>query len=231
MYAFTSIICSYVVFLIFRSFTKHKVLADDEVPEHKQLPYIDTLLGLQMIVDMFVNSCFPFFVCLLQLAGPRQTDIQDYDEKLVLQIQRNGSLFASGVSFFFTFCHVFVSWKDGPKIWTLFSPYFMSFGAFWVYLLVPCVYLPWVLVVFLDPNINSANTIYFSWSICFSFIVLGQFIDFFLEIRARLQVQKREFDKTIQVKKLKESISKAEKDTPEMDDLKEKLAELERERA
>jgi hypothetical protein len=72
MYGFCAIIFSYVFFLLARSLTKHKLLAELEVPEHKRLPTIDSVIGLKMLADMFVNICFCFFMAVLVRFSPSQ---------------------------------------------------------------------------------------------------------------------------------------------------------------
>ena len=74
MYAFVAIILSYVFFLMARSLTKHKLLAELEVPEHKRIPIIDTVIGLRMLADMFVNISFGWIMSLMVFLSPPQKD-------------------------------------------------------------------------------------------------------------------------------------------------------------
>lgn len=72
LYAFPAMIFSYVFFLLSRSLTKHKLLAELEVPEHKRLPIIDTVIALKMLADMFVNVCFGWIMSILVFFSPEQ---------------------------------------------------------------------------------------------------------------------------------------------------------------
>jgi hypothetical protein len=153
MYGFVAMILCYTIFLMIRSFTKHKLLPEEEVPAHKRLPVIDTLLGLQMLADMFVNSAFPFAMSCLMYVDQHEEASKKSDH-IVLQILRISTFYTSALSFFFSFCHIFVSWKDGPQIWTIISPYFMISGAFFNYVILPCVFFPWIIIVWIYPGID-----------------------------------------------------------------------------
>jgi len=45
-----------------RSYTRQKLDPALEVPEHKRLPIVDTLLGMQFLANMFVNNTYPLFM-------------------------------------------------------------------------------------------------------------------------------------------------------------------------
>lgn len=65
MYCFIANITAYAIFLLFRTCTKNKMLVDSEVPVHKRLTQLDTVIGLLPLANMFVNSCYPCVVSLL----------------------------------------------------------------------------------------------------------------------------------------------------------------------
>lgn len=71
---------------MFRSMTKNKMLIDSEVPKHKRLASLDTVIGLLPLVNMFVNSCYPTIVSLLIVLLP----ITDFgtSESSVVDLQR-----------------------------------------------------------------------------------------------------------------------------------------------
>ena len=127
MYGFCAIIFSYVFFLFARSLTKHKLLAELEVPEHKRLPTIDSVIGLKMLADMFVNICFSFIMAVLVRVSPSQKLLPA--EVPILKLQRHVSVITSSIALLATFLQIFVSWKTGPSIWTEIAPYIYFVGV------------------------------------------------------------------------------------------------------
>jgi hypothetical protein len=79
-FAYVSFIASNTLFLLLRSCCKHKLLVELEVEDYCSIPKIDTILGLKVITDTYVNVVFPFFVGGFTLMLPYPT----YGERFYL---------------------------------------------------------------------------------------------------------------------------------------------------
>lgn len=82
MTSFVSYILSCIVFLVTRSFTKHKLPVEPEVPDEKRLPDCDFMIGCFAIADTFINAAYPFFASIVIIAFPLQTTIPDGTENV-----------------------------------------------------------------------------------------------------------------------------------------------------
>lgn len=69
-----------------------------------------------------------------------------------------------------TFFTIFVSWKEGPLIWTEVAPYIYFCGAAFTYVIVPIFFCPWVILAWLRSDVENYQSIYFSWNICYAAI-------------------------------------------------------------
>jgi hypothetical protein len=63
-------ILSHALFLFARSLTKQKLSPELEVPEYKRLPIVDSINGMKMLVDMFVNITYSWIVSILVYNSP-----------------------------------------------------------------------------------------------------------------------------------------------------------------
>jgi hypothetical protein len=68
--SFWAYMISFTIFLIFRSFTPHKMAAEPDVPEAKRLPECDFVTGCFCIVDSYVNATYPFVMSILMQFMP-----------------------------------------------------------------------------------------------------------------------------------------------------------------
>jgi hypothetical protein len=69
--------------------------------------------------------------------------------------------------------------------------------------------------MWLDPDIRTEDSIYYSWNICYSCIAGAQLLDFFVIIRARFMVEKKDFDKTMEIRAIEKKMRTMEEDSEE----------------
>jgi hypothetical protein len=116
-------------------------------------------------------------------------------------MQSRMAVVLASVTFITATLHNFVSWNSGSKLWMRCAPSFYFWLAIFTYIVVPVFYVPWVLLCLL-PAAGANTSIHFSWNLTFAMLSFAQFINFFIEIKARFMREKVLHDARKQIEAL-----------------------------
>lgn len=177
---FFAYVIANIIFLVTRSFTKHKLPVEPEIPDEKRLPDCDFMIGCFAIADTFINATYPFICSALKYLLPGQVNTESNAANV--KILTLFAVIASSFTFITSFFMTFVSWNAGPNCWKKCAPLFYFGSSIVVYVILPFVYCPWVLIS-LAPGVDTYKTITYTWCLNYCSILAAQFVTFFIEIR------------------------------------------------
>lgn len=175
----TGIIFGNILFLIIRSFCRHKVNLN-QVCESKQIPSADSVIAMKTVMEQFSTHFVCTFICLFSLTPESQVKGTVIKNAMIVSLVLITLL-------------IFVHWKKGPTWWVRVGPYLQIGCVLADYILLPVALLTYIVIemvkgIDLDSryitNPFETNYIFFM-SIC-----LGRFIEFLAIIKPKIAQEK-----------------------------------------
>jgi hypothetical protein len=176
----TGIILGNILFLLIRSFCRHK--ADlEQVVESKQIPSAESVIAMKTVMEQFSTHFVCFFICVYKSTP----ESQQFEETVILYFMI--------ISFALITALLFVPWNKGPQWWVQMGPKLRVGCIYANYIFMPAGLSVYFVIQFVRNEIaDSSVNPYATFYIFFMSICLGRFIEFLVLIKPKLAERQNE---------------------------------------